>query len=91
MGNLRKRIKGRLINNAKGYKKYVTTITHKVSETNSSVHGNSAHGKSLISNFQQFFSSINKIFIWTRRLSTRLLFLSRSATREATRIYHVYR
>ena len=52
MGNLRKRIKGRLINNAKGYKKYVTTITHKVSETNSSVHGNSAHGKSLISNFQ---------------------------------------
>ena len=48
------------------------TITRKISDTNSS---EIAHnGKSLISIFQEFSSSINKIFILARRLDTRLSF-----------------
>ena len=55
------------------------------------------YGKSLISVFQEFFTSLNKIFILAGRLGTRILFfevlrlLSCSATRQATRIYHVYK
>ena len=51
------------------------------------------YGKSLISAFQEFVARINKIFILAGRLGTRLSFypercyvISRSATREATRI-----
>ena len=50
--------------------------------------------KYLISVFQQFFASVDKIFLLGGRLGTGLyfhevltLFLSHSATREATRIY----
>ena len=55
------------------------------------------YGKSLISVFQEFFTSLNKIFILAGRLGTRILFfevlrlLICSATRQATRIYHVYK
>ena len=45
-------------------------------------------GKGLIAIFRDAFASTSKIFILTGRLGT---FLSRSATREATRKYHVYK
>ena len=52
-----------------------STITHKISETNSSFHMKQrTKGKSLISVFQDFSSSINKTFILARRLGTRLSF-----------------
>ena len=49
--------------------KCATTIAHRISETNSS-----CHGKSLISIFQEFSSSIKKTFILARGLGTRLSF-----------------
>ena len=42
--------------------------------------------ESLISVFQEFITSINKIFILTGRLGA-----SRLVTGEATRMYHVYK
>ena len=45
-------------------------------------------GEGLIAIFRDVFASTSKIFILTGRLVT---FLSRSATREAARIYHVYK
>ena len=45
-------------------------IIHKISETNSNFH----YGKSLISVFEEYFASFNKIFILAGRLGTRLSF-----------------
>ena len=54
------------------------------------------NAKSLISVCEKFSASINKISIFSGRLDTRLSLnevyrLSRLATREATRKYHVYK
>ena len=57
------------------------------------------YGEILIYVFQIFFSSMNKIYIFARRLGTKLLFygdfpdisLSRSVTPEGNRMYHVYK
>ena len=57
------------------------------------------YGEILIYVFQIFFSSMNKIYIFARRLDTKLLFygdfpdifLSRSVTPEGNRMYHVYK
>ena len=48
------------------------TIIHKISET--TLCELAQYGKSLISIFQEFFASINKIFILAGRLGTRLSF-----------------
>ena len=53
-------------------KKFPDTITHKISETNSS---QIAHnGKSSIYIFEEFSSCINKTFNLAKRLGTRLSF-----------------
>ena len=44
-----------------------TTIIHKIFQTNSSFHV-AQYRKSLVSVFQEFFASINKIFILVGRL-----------------------
>ena len=44
-----------------------TTIIHKIFQTNSSFHV-AQYRKSLVSVFQEFFASINKIFILAGRL-----------------------
>ena len=50
-------------------------IIHKLFDTNSSFHVKYVHcGKSLISVFWEFFASINKNFILTGRLGSKLLF-----------------
>ena len=68
------------------------------------MHEIAPYGKSSISNFKEFFASIEKILILGGRRSTSLLFsevvksswyflsqvLSCSATHEASRIYNVY-
>ena len=49
-------------------------IIHKIFETNSFSCKTAHYGKSLISVFQKFFASVNKIFLLAGRLSTRLSF-----------------
>ena len=49
-------------------------IIHKMFEANSNFHENSALREKLVSDFQNFLPSINKIFIFAGRLGTRLSF-----------------
>ena len=53
---------------------FAPTIIHKISETNSSFLVTVHYGKSLVSVFQELFANINKIFILTQKLGTRLSF-----------------
>ena len=53
--------------------RFLSTIIHKIFETNSSFHVKKTHyEKSFISIFQEYFNSFNKIFVLARRLVTRL-------------------
>ena len=58
-----------------GNKMHTNSYNHsQISETNSSLNVKWYTGKVLISVLQEFFASINKIFILAERLDTRLSF-----------------
>ena len=54
--------------------RYLATITHKISETDSGFHVKIHYRKSLITVFLEIFASINKMLILAGRLGTKLSF-----------------